>query len=114
MKRLVEFPLEDGTSLLVEVDEPEIDGVVSASRDPNVIEKAHQTLEASLEKVRPAAQFVVQQFRKLGDEPDEIEVTFGLKLSAEAGAVLASAGVEANYTVKLKWSKPKPKSKPRA
>lgn len=105
MKRLIEFPLEDGTAMLVEIDEPELGGLVKASRAGEVIAKAQQTLEKSLEKVQPAAQFVIQQLRKLHDSPNEIEVAFGLKLSADAGAVLASAGTEANYTVTLKWVK---------
>ena len=105
MKRLIEFPLEDGTSILVEVDEPEQGGLVKASRTGDIIAKAQQTLEQSLEKVKPAAQFVIQQLRKLHDAPDEIQVAFGLKLSADAGAVLAAVGAEANYTVTLKWVK---------
>jgi hypothetical protein len=67
------------------------------------VAKAQLTLEKSLEKVRPAAQFIIEKLRSLHDAPDEIGVAFGLKLSAEAGAVLASAGAEANYTVTLKW-----------
>jgi len=109
MKRLVEFPLEDGTSMLVEIEEPEQGGVVKASRSDGVIDKAHQTLEKSLEKVKPAAQVVIQKLRELHEAPDEIQVSFGLKLSAEAGAVLASGGIEANYTVTLKWVKEKEK-----
>lgn len=111
MKRLIEFPLEDGTSMLVEVDEPEQGGLVKASRPGEIIAKAQQTLEKSLEKVQPAAQFVIQQLRKLHDSPDEIQINFGLKLSADAGAVLASAGAEANYTVTLKWAKERTTSK---
>ena len=107
MRRLVEFPLEDGTTILVEIDEPELSGLVKASRGGDVLTKAQQTLEKSLEKVQPAAQYVIQQLRKLHDAPDEIQVAFGLKLSAEAGAVLASASAEANYTVTLKWVKEK-------
>jgi hypothetical protein len=107
MKRLIEFPLEDNTSILVEVDEPETGGVVPAARKGNVIEKAHQTLEKSLESVKPAAEYVVTQLRKLHDTPDEISVEFGIKLSAASGAILASAGVEANYKVTLKWAKEK-------
>jgi hypothetical protein len=106
MKRLVEFPLEDGTSLIVEVDEPETGGVVKASRG-DVLERAHQTMEKSLEKVKPAAQFILTQLRKLHETPDEIEVSFGLKLSAELGVVLAAASLEANYSVTLKWIKEK-------
>src|SRR5512138_1127023 len=101
MKRLVEFPLEDGTTMLVEIEEPDQGGLVKASLS-ETIAKAKLTLEKSLEKVQPAAQFVIAQLRKLHDSPDEIQVSFGLKLSADAGAVLASTGAEANYTVTLK------------
>jgi hypothetical protein len=112
MKRLVEFPLEDGTKMLVEIEEPDQGGLVMASRSDGIIVKAHETLEKSMEKVKPAAQLVIQQLRKLHDAPDEVQVTFGLKLSAEAGAVLASGGVEANYTVTLKWVKQKETGRP--
>ena len=112
MKRIVEFPLEDGTSMLVEIDEPEQGGLVKASIS-ETIAKAQLTLEKSLEKVQPAAQFVIAQLRKLHDAPDEVQVSFGLKLSADAGAVLASAGAEANYTVTLKWVKEKEPMKPK-
>lgn len=111
MKRLIEFPLEDGTTMLVEIDEPDQGGLVKASRSDDVITKAQQTLEKSLEKVKPAAQLVIQKLRELHETPDEVQVSFGLKLSAEAGAVLASGSVEANYTVTLKWAKEKEKPK---
>jgi len=111
MKRLIEFPLEDGTSMLVEVDETEEVGLTKVSRrDPGVIERAQLTLEKSLDKVKPAAQYILEKLRGLHDSPDEIEVTFGLKLNAGSGVILA-AGVEANYTVKLKWVKDNPNNK---
>ena len=112
MKHLIEFPLEDGTTMLVEVEEPEQEGLERVSRG-DVIERAQQTLEKSLEKVRPAAQFILEKLRGLHDSPDEIEVQFGLKLNATSGAVLAAAGMEANYTVRLKWAKDKPPEKAR-
>jgi hypothetical protein len=93
--------------MLVEVEEPEQGGLVKAARGDGSITRAQQTLEKSLEKVQPAAQFIIQQLRKLHDAPYEIQVEFGLKLSAEAGAVLAAAGMEANYTVTLTWVKEK-------
>jgi hypothetical protein len=104
MKRLIEFPLEGQESLLVEVDEP-IQGGLTKAGLTDTITKAQHTLEESLEKVKPAAQSIIKKLRKLSDPPDEVEVSFGIKLSAEAGAVLASSGVEANYTVTLKWVK---------
>lgn len=113
MKRLIEFPLEDGTSILVEIDEPEPEGgVVRAARPGEVVARAQQTFSEALDKVKPAASTIIQKLRGLSDPPDEIEVEFGLKLSAEAGAFVAAAGIDANYTVTLKWRKAPSPAKP--
>jgi hypothetical protein len=37
--------------------------------------------------------------------PNEIKVEFELKLSTEAGAIVAASGIEANYKVTLKWKR---------
>ncbi len=106
MKRLIEFPLQDGGTMVVEVDEPEPPGgVVRAARPGDVAEKAKETFEDALDKIKPAAQSIITRLRGLSDEPDEIAVEFGIKLNAAAGAFIASAGVEANYKVSLKWAK---------
>jgi hypothetical protein len=107
MKQLIEFPLEDGGHILVEVYEDDAQSsIVRASLDVDeTIKKAQQTFESAMDKVKPAASAVIAKIRSLHDVPDEVEVQFGLKLNAEAGAIVASAGVEANYTVTLKWKK---------
>lgn len=105
MKHLVEFPLEDRTSILVEIDEPEIGNMVRSARPSETIVKAQKTFEEAMEKVKPAAAAIIAKFRSLHDALDEIEVEFGLKLGADAGAFIASAGVKANYKVTLKWKK---------
>ena len=111
MKQLIEFPLEDGGSILVQVDEPAPEGVVvRASRAGDVVKKASQTFESALDKIKPAAGAIIAKLRGLHDPPDEIEVEFGLTLSAEAGAFVAAAGAEANYTVKLTWKREEEKS----
>jgi hypothetical protein len=108
MKRLVEFPLEGGNSILVEVDEPEAEGVVRAARPGEIAERALQTFETALQKIQPAAIVIIDHLRKLSDPPDQVNVEFGVKLSAGAGAVLASAGAEANYKVTLSWKRKEP------
>ncbi len=106
MKRLIEFPLQSGDSMIVEVDEPEPEGgVVKAARPGEIVARAKETLEDALDKIQPAAQAIIAKLRGLHDAPDEIGVEFGIKLSAEAGAFIASAGIEANYKVTLKWAK---------
>jgi len=104
MKRLIEYPLEAGGSILVEVNEDAF-GVVPASPNDGVV-KATQTFESALEKVRPVAQAILDKLKTgLSEAPNEIEVEFGLKMSAVAGVVVASATVEANYSVTLKWKR---------
>ena len=39
------------------------------------------------------------------ESPDEVQVEFGLLLSAEAGAVLAAASATANYKVTMTWKR---------
>jgi len=113
MKRLIEFPLEEGGSILVEVEAPEETGMVPAARgERGVPERARETFEAAWEKVRPAAAAIVGKLRALHDPPDEVEVAFGLKMDAEAGAILASAGVEANFKVTLTWQRERAAARP--
>jgi hypothetical protein len=104
VKRLVEFPQEDGTSLVVEVDEPAPEGgIVRAARPGEIAEKASQTFEAALSRIKPMAGAIFTALRDLAQCPEQIQVEFGVKISASAGAVLASAGVEGNYKVTLTW-----------
>jgi Trypsin-co-occurring domain 1 len=105
MKRLVEFPFESGGSIMVEVsiDESQEGGIIPAARPGEIAVKAVSSFEDALEYIKPAAGVIIAKLRGLSDRPDEIEVKFGLKLSAEAGAFIAAAGVVANYTITLKW-----------
>jgi len=105
MKHLVEFPLEDGGSIFVEVSEPE-GGRGSrrvargAEEEP---ETAPKTFEQALNKIRPATESVIAMLRGLLHKPGEVEMEFGFTLSAEAGVIITSISTEANYKVTLRW-----------
>jgi hypothetical protein len=104
MKRLVEFPLEGGSAVVVEVEEPTpTSGTVRGLRAGELTEKAKESFETALEKIRPAATVILAKLRDLSERPDEVGVEFGIRLSAEAGAFIASTGAEANFKVTLTW-----------
>jgi hypothetical protein len=103
MKHLVEYSLEDGGSIIIEVDEPESEGTIRAARGDTIV-KAKETLEDALDKVLPVTRSVVEKLRSIGNRPDEIEISFGVKLSTTAGAVIASASAEANFDVTMRWT----------
>jgi Trypsin-co-occurring domain 1 len=105
-KQLAEFSLEDGTKFLVEVDEPDNIAIEKVALPTGqMVAKAKQSFEESLDKVKPVAAAVVGKLRELS--ADEVEVKFGIKLSAEAGAIFTSLGGEVNYEITLKWNKKK-------
>ena len=104
MKHFVEFRLEDGGTIIIEVDESETGGTVRASRrSGEIVEEAKETFEQALSKIRPATEKVITTLRGLAQKPDEIEMEFGFSLNAAAGVVIASASTQANYKVTLRW-----------
>src|SRR5438128_2417508 len=116
MARYIEFPTADGGTILVEVDAEEVSpppGVVKAGLK-DIAQKAVATAQATYEEavgrvVRETAQVLVQAAHSLDKPPDEIEITFGLKVTGEVGNVaVGKATGETNYTVKLAWKQPAP------
>lgn len=104
VKRIVEFPLESGESILVEVDEAAQTDERIGLRD-QVVDKATQTFESALETVKPIANAIITKIGSIKQPADEVEVKFGIKISAQLGAVVASGNSEVNYEITLKWKK---------
>jgi hypothetical protein len=110
MKRLVEFPSESGEPILVEVEDVGLTGETRRGLSPSaVVERAQTSFEDALEKAKPMATGLVGKLRAIGDaagnSPDEVQVEFGIVLSAEVGAVLAAASAGANYKVTMTWKR---------
>ena len=110
---LVEFPLKDGGSVLIETDEralapdaspsgrPATRGLRPAAPAPTEIIPAAHSLESALEAVRPVLESVTRLIHEIA--PDDWEVTFGIKLNAQAGAFIARAGLEGNFQIRMTW-----------
>jgi Trypsin-co-occurring domain 1 len=102
MKRLVEFRLDQGGSVLVEVDEslagPAMRGL--GKDRAALVERADKTFEDATRPITPAARSLVARLRSLDDPPDEVSAEFGVQLSAQTGAFIAA---EANFSVSMMW-----------
>jgi hypothetical protein len=105
MKRLVEFPTDDGSTILVEVDEPGYagGGTLRSINPGEMIERAGMTYEQAIGRIQPAAAGIIARLRAMPEPPTEIAVELGISLSAEAGAFLASAATQAHIIVTLTW-----------
>jgi Trypsin-co-occurring domain 1 len=96
----------DGASVIVETDETVGEWAPASSLGNRVVHDAKERFEDALIHVRDAAQVALRTFRECSDEarkPDEVEVEFGVKLGAEAAAIIAKTSLEGQFTVRLKW-----------
>ncbi len=112
MGRLVEFSMNDGGTILVEVHDATLTAgpVTRDLRGGQVTERARRTFEEAVERVEPAAQAIITRLRGMTHSPDEVQVEFGLDLHAEAGAFIAAAGATANFKIAMTWRRIQPQS----
>lgn len=103
MGALMEFPTDEGARVVVEV-ERHASGAKLVRRGDNSVSEAARTFDSALEGVRAAAESALHVFRDGRLKPDAVELEFGVKLTAEAGAVIAKTAVEGHLLVKLSWS----------
>ncbi len=107
MATFIEYKLEDGTTILVQSNQPaQAGGITKASRGDavgNAINAVNQKFADAFAGVKKSALVLRQQFVEL--QADEVEVTFGLTATGELGNfAIGQVGAEANYEITLKWS----------
>jgi hypothetical protein len=106
MRRLIEFTVPGGGTLLAEVDEPEGAGPRPAGTGDGAIERATMGIDQAISKVRPLAELLLSELQALTHKPDQVAVDFGIKLNASAGIVIANTAVEGNCKITLSWKQP--------
>lgn len=109
MTYLVELPVGDAAepplTVGVEIEQVE-DGLVKVARPGDVVARAARSLGEMLVGIRAIATDFVEGFQGMPQVPDDIEVEFGLSLTAKADVIVSSTSAEANFKVKLTWHKP--------
>lgn len=102
MIQIAAMPLDDGSTVLVEVADDT--GIERVGRADTVVREASETLQEALARVRPAATAVLRSVREMTQPPDTVKLEFGVKLTAEAGVVVARTSGEANFKITVEWS----------
>ncbi|MGW4324989.1 CU044_2847 family protein [Nocardia sp. NPDC004573] len=101
MSELLRFPTGADGMVVVEAD-PSDTGVQRVGRG-GVVE-VKRRFEDALADIQHAAAAALAVFRDGELKPDGVELEFGIKLNAEAGAVIAKTSLEGHLTVKLSWN----------
>ena len=99
---LTRFELAHGGSVVVEVAAPPGAGMERVGHAGDAVRDAGATLEGALGDVRRAAGAALAQFQSMG--PTEVTLSFGIKIDAQVGAVVAKTGAEGHFEVTLTWS----------
>jgi len=103
MRELVKFTFENDDFILVEVETASI--APSRGMSEKIVTATEHTFESALDSIRPIANAVFTKLKDLITTPEQIQVEFGLKITAQAGAILTYAGGEAHFKVALTWKR---------
>ena len=106
-----QFEIDPDAPILVDFSMPGVQPVAimrGGEELEKLAEKSQKALDQAMNTIHHMAQRVVVTMKALpkSELPDKVEVEFGLKLDAEAGAMIAKAGAEASIVVTLAWERP--------
>lgn len=111
MNRIVQFNTDENHDLLIEVkdnDEYYEDTFVSGGREIN---KASIKFIDSLSSIKTVAKAAADHILALPQKPSEFSIEFGLKISGNTNAIIASGSAEGNLKVTITWSDKEGKTK---
>lgn len=99
---MAEHKSADDPQILVEFEpRPGLQQVSLSAQD--IAERSQKALDSAMGTINQMASRVRTVVDGLAKPPQKIEVAFGIKLDAEAGAIISKLGMEASITVKLGW-----------
>jgi len=104
---MAQFEVQDDEDVIL-VEFAPTPGVRSVSLSPkDMAEKSKEAIDEALKSMRKMAKKSVKAIREIPvtERPSTISISFGLKLTAEGGAVIAKAGIEAGINVTMTWQR---------
>lgn len=105
MANYVEYQLEDGATLLIEIDDKEQNIIRAGRGEGNIIITTSKKFKEAIQSAKSSANTLLEEFKVL--PVDEMDIVFGLKSTGEAGVfAVGKVGFEANFQVTLKWKNP--------
>ncbi|MEM9770881.1 MAG: CU044_2847 family protein [Cyanobacteria bacterium P01_D01_bin.73] len=108
MSQLVQFELEDGETILVELQDGSAGSLEPVSKKKlNGLEavKSSKTLAQAVDQLRPIASLLKSRLDDIKNPADEVSVKFGVKLSGQAGMILTKVGAETTFEISMTWHK---------
>jgi hypothetical protein len=100
---LVEYELENGSKVLVEVSVDDVYGFKQAGIGDGIIPKASKKLEEALGNIPMLASAILKRVGDMTEKPKEITLDMGIKFGVKGDLIIAGGEAEANCTISIKW-----------
>ena len=73
----------------------------------DMLEKSKEAIDHAMKSMQGMAKKTVRAIKKIpiSERPHTVEVSFGLKLTAEGNAVVVKGGMEAAINIKMTWNR---------
>ena len=106
MSELLRLDSGEGGTVLVEVADDSGGPVTRGGRARTAVLDAGESLERVVGQLGPVVKGIVSELQAAADWPDEIEIEFAIKVSADANLIIARTGGETNFRITLRRSRP--------
>lgn len=109
MSKMIEVLLDNGSKIYFETfdtndDSDELLDSVSGNR---LVRKTKDFLTSTFTQLKMFSNGLAESIKNIDFQPDEFEIEYSVKFTADAGIIISSVASEASITVKMKWDKSK-------
>lgn len=99
----------DGEALPIQPEAPSNDSPFTT--DPHQVgrqgdgPRIQEKVEDSIDRIRHFGALALERLADMPKRPDKVTVEIAVKVSAEAGVVIAKCATEANFKIAMEWSR---------
>ncbi len=98
------FTPDEDAPLLIEMTP--MPGVQEVALTPEELAaKADEVMQKVMNAIHATSERFSHMYDSLPDQFTQVELSFGVKVTSEMGALIAKAGLESTFNVKLVWVK---------
>ena len=98
------FTPDENAPLLIEIT-PTPGTMEVALTSEELAAKADEVMQKVMNAIHGVSERFSDLYVTLPDKFTQVELSFGVKISSEMGALIAKAGIESTFNVKLVWQK---------
>jgi hypothetical protein len=111
MKKIQKYTLDDGSTIGIELNDLTEKGngqhsvnntVLRGAKEPDDLPSEPTKFKQAIDKIPAITNALFATLQEI-NQPKEVELEMGLKLSAKTGIVIASANSDVHFKLKIKW-----------